>query len=528
VDNQRVPQALDLAGGLQIREYLEAAKRRKWAIFLPAIGVFLATVVVAFRLPNIYKAETVIMVDPQQVPNNYVTPTVSSSISDRLSTIQQQVLSPSRVQRLIDTTNLFADQKGRRSQADLVKMAQNSISVDLANASGSRMSAFRIAFSGERPEEVAKVANQLASMFIEENLKVREAQSEGTAEFLEHQLEATKRELESKEKEVQSLKTQNVMDLPDSKQYHLEVLGNLRAQLQASQDRISRAEQEKVYVQSLIVSSHPTVDLDSGVPGESGISPHEAEAQKLESRLAQLQTRYGPNHPDVRRARKDLQDVKNKEAAENKKTSPQPQISTEGLAANARRNPVLDSQLNKLDQDIQEQTKLQAQLQEQINLHVSKLAQIPIFEQRIAGLMRDYDTLRSHYTSLLDKKLSAEMASALESHQKAERFVILDAAVPPTRPFSPNRPLICLAGLLGGLLGGIGLAAITEMSDETVRSEIEATRITGKPVLAGIPLLFSKEERRQRQLRAIGAVAATVVCSVALGFIVAKVTSLFT
>jgi polysaccharide chain length determinant protein (PEP-CTERM system associated) len=527
VDNKQSVLTFNMPdGGLPIWEYVGAAKRRKWAILLPTIGVFLATVVVAFQLPNVYRAETVIMVDPQQVPNSYVTATVSTSISDRLSTIQQQVLSPSRLQRLIDTTNLYADLKGRRSKEDIVRMVQSSTSVEMVSSGGSRMSAFRIAFSGRTAAEVAKVANQLALMFIEENLKAREAQSEGTAEFLEHELQVTKSELENKEKDVQSLKARNIMDLPDSKQYHVEVLGNLRAQLQASQDRIGRAQQEKVYIRSLTMSSHPSVDLDSGAPGSS-VSPRQGEVQRLESRLSELQARYGPNHPDVRRVRKDLDDVKKKETTDIAKASPQPQVSAEALAASSRHNPVLESQLNKVNQDIQEQTQLQAQLQDQINFHVSKLERIPIFEQQIAGMMRDYDTLRSHYASLLDKKLSAQMASALESHQKGERFVILDPAVTPDRPFSPNRALISLSGLLGGLLGGVGLAVLMEVSDECVRSEMEATRIAGKPVLAGIPKLLSEKELRQSRLHAIGAVVGTVVCSLALGFAISKVTSLF-
>jgi len=119
------------------------------------------------------------------------------------------------------------------------------------------------------------------------------------------------------------------------------------------------------------------------------------------------------------------------------------------------------------------------------------------------------------------------MASALETHQKGERFVILDPAVTPDKPFSPKRGLLCLAGLFGGLLGGIGLATLMEMSDESVRSDMEATRIAGKPVLAGIPRLLSEKERRQNRVRAIGAVVGTVVCSLAVGFVIAKFTSLF-
>jgi succinoglycan biosynthesis transport protein ExoP len=529
VENGQLHADLGGSGAFQLAQYIDAARRHWLVIALPALGLFLATLVFAMRLPNIYRAETVVMVDPQQVPNNYVASTVTSNISDRLSTIQQQVLSPSRLQKLMDSMNLYSDLRAKRSKEDLTRMMQGAISVELANSGGARMSAFEIAYHGRDPYEAAKVANQLATMFITENLKVREEQSEGTAEFLEHELEKTKKELETKEAEVQAIKTRNVMDLPDSKQFHIEVLGNLRSQLQASQDRVDRAQQEKFYLHTLMTTSHPTVDLDTGAGGAAS-SPHQSEMQKLETRLADLEARYGPNHPDVRRVRKDLEDLRKKAAAESAKSKGQsqsPQVVVDALATEARKNPVIESQISKLEDDIQTQISLQAQLQEQINFHVTKLEQIPIFEQQIASLMRDYDTLRSHYTSLLDKKLSAEMASALENHQKGERFVILDAATPPSKPYAPNRPLLCLAGLFGGILGGIGLAAFFEMSDQSVRSEIDATSITGKQVLAGIPRLMFKKEERYAKLRAYGAVLATAACSVGVGFVVSKIASIF-
>jgi succinoglycan biosynthesis transport protein ExoP len=522
----------DLSGNetaVQLRQYLDVARRRILVIILPAVAVFVATAIVAARLPNIYRAETIIMVDPQQVPNNYVASTVTSSIADRLSTIQQQVLSPSRLQKVIDSMGLYSEQKGRRSQEDIIRGMQSSISVEVVNGGERGTSTFRIAFHGPRRNEVAPVANQIAAMFINENLKVREQQSEGTAEFLDHELQETKKELEKKETEVQSVKTRNIMDLPDSKQYHLEVLGNLRAQLQSSMDRVNREQQEKVYLQSALITSHPTIDLDTGASGASS-SPRQTEVQKFEARLAELQARYGPNHPDVRRAKKELDELKKKDAAEAAKMGSQPQqpeISPEELAAEARKNPVIESRLSKLNDDIQEQTKLQAQLQQQIDFHVSKLQQMPIFEQQMAGLMRDYDTLRAHYVSLLDKKISAEMASALETRQKAERFVILDAATTPIKPFLPNRPLICLAGLFGGFLAGIALAAIFEMGDESVRSDVEAARIAGKPVLAGIPDLLTNQQRHARRFRAFGAISGTVAGSFVLGFAIAKIAALF-
>lgn len=515
--------------GVQLRQYLDVARRRWLAILLPSVAVLVITGIVAQRLPNIYRAETTIMVDPQQVPNNYVASTVTTSIADRLSTIQQQVLSPSRLQKIIDSMGLYAHEKGHRNKEDIIRGMQGSISVELASGGDRAMSTFRIAYHGPRREEVAPVANRLAEMFIEENLKVREQQSEGTAEFLDRELQDTKKELEQKEAEVQAIKTKNILDLPDSKQYHMEVLGNLRTQLQASLDRVNREQQEKVYLQSQMVTSQPTIDLDTAAPGVSG-SPRESQIQKLETNLADLETRYGPNHPDVRKAKRELEDLKKQDAAQATKLAAQPQqpvIPQQELVAEAHKNPVIESRLSKLNDDIQEQTKLQGELQQQIDTHVARLEQIPLFEQQMAGLMRDYDTLRGHYTTLLDKKLSADMANALENHEKAERFVVLDAATTPTKPSYPNRPLICLAGLFGGILGGVAIAAILEAGDESVRSEVEAARIAGKPVLAGIPNLQTKEQQKALRWRVLGAISGTVAGSLALGFVVAKIATRF-
>lgn len=520
---------LSASTAVQLRQYLDIARRRWLVILLPAVAVLVVTAMVAKRLPNIYQAETTIMVDPQQVPNNYVASTVTTSIADRLSTIQQQVLSPSRLQKIIDSMGLYANEKGRRSKEDIIRGMQGSISVELASGGDRAMSTFRIAYHGPRRDEVAPVANRLAQMFIEENLKVREQQSEGTAEFLDRELQDTKKELEQKEAEVQAIKTKNIMDLPDSKQYHMEVLGNLRTQLQASMDRVNREQQEKVYLQSQMLTSQPTIDLDTGAPGASG-SPRQSEIQKLEAHLADLESRYGPKHPDVRKAKRELDDLKKQDAAEGAKKAAQPQqptIPLQELVAEAHKNPVIESRLTKLNDDIQEQTKLQRELQQQIDMHVAKLEQIPLFEQQMAGLMRDYDTLRGHYTTLLDKKLSADMANALENHEKAERFVVLDAATTPTKPAYPNRPLICLAGLFGGILGGLAIAAILEAGDESVRSEVEAARIAGKPVLAGIPELQTKDQQNALRWRVLGAISATVAGSLALGFVIAKIATRF-
>jgi succinoglycan biosynthesis transport protein ExoP len=479
-----------------------------------------ATLVVALRLPSFYISKTTILVDPQQVPSSYVPTTVSTSVLDRLSAIRQEVMSPTRLKRLMDKLKLFPEDRGKVNDEDLVRKMQASIDLQMADAGGQRLSAFNISYTARKPLDAARVANELASMIIEENLQARHTQFYGTAEFLESELEDTKKQLEQKESELGTVKAQNILDLPESKQFHLEALSNLRTQLQASEDRVNRDHQERVYLQSMMLTAHPTVDLDTGAAGGEASSPYQREIQKLETRLSELQARYGPNHPDVRRVKKDLADLSAKDAADKVAHPQQPPISADLVSAASRRNPVIEAQLNKLNEDIQEQTKIEAELQVQINAHAAKLEQEPAFEQRLASLMRDYDTLRTHYNSLLDKKLSAEMAAELDSSQKGERFVILDVAPVPDRAAGPNRLLIALAGLIGGFIGGICLAIVVEMADESVRSERQAAQILGKVVLTEIPYIRTKEQLRWKRMVAVGAVVGAIVFSAGLGLLI--------
>jgi succinoglycan biosynthesis transport protein ExoP len=524
VSKERESEATELFGELSFRDVLDAVWRRKWWIVFTATVIATTTWVAAWRLPNTYRSETVILVDPQKVPDAYITPTISSSVIDRLSTIRQEVLSPSRLKRLIDNLGLYPELRGRRGEDQIVQTMQNAISIEVVDAGSQRLSAFRIAFHSRSAQTAATVANQLAAVVIDENLKTREQQASDTQDLLETQLADTKKQLEQKETDLQHIKTQNIGDLPESKQYHLEQLTNLRNQLRASQDRVNRAQQEKVYLQSLLMSSAPVVDVDADSSGPAA-SPIQSQMQKLETRLSELKSRYGPNHPDVRRAQAQLNDLKAKASTETGTEPAAVEIAPRGRKA--PRNPVLEGQIAKLDQEVEEQTKMQAPLEERINFHSSKLEREPIFEQQIAGLMRDYDTLRTHYNRLLDKKLSAGMANEMESRHKGERFVILDSAPVPRRPFGPNRLLIDLAGLAGGILGGFALAMVIEITDESVRNEREVSKILGTDLLGGIPRILTPQQERKNRLRIAAALAAAVTCSVLLGLLVSTLRDRF-
>lgn len=524
-----MPASLGLTG-LGIRDYLAIARHRKWWIILSTLALFIVSVVVSHRLPDVYRAETTILVDSSQVPYNYVAPVVTTDVAARLTTLQQQVLSPTRLKRLVESEALVTGLEAKNNEDDVIRTLQSSINVEVVNPGGGKMGAFRIAYSSKTRAEVARVTNRLAQMFIEENLKAREEQTSGTAQFLEDQLKETKRKLDDTDTQLRAVKSRNILDLPESKPYHMEALTTLRSQVQAIQDKISQDQRDKAILESMLLSggAAPTVNIDS-TDARSSFSPDEAQVQKLEAKVSELRTRYGEAHPEVRRTENEINRLKKRitnvphdsaAPTADEKPAIQPDKSKP-------QNPVVQAQIEKLDEDIEQQSRQLPPLQNRIEFHTEKLADEPVFEQKIANLQQDYESLKKEYAGLLDKKQAAEMSYALEVRQKAERFVVLDAAQTPSRAAAPNRLLISIAGLLGGFLVGIALAAGVEMNDETVRSESEATRIVGKPVLSGIPRLVSAKERRVLRLRATGMLVCTVISSLAVGMLLSFVARRF-
>jgi polysaccharide chain length determinant protein (PEP-CTERM system associated) len=504
---------------VQIRKYWGVLERRIWWIALVALGVSVSVMVIVLLLPNMYRASTTILVNPQRVNESYVSSTVSGSVSDRLSTIRQEVMSPTQLTVLMNELNLYPKLRGKVSEEGLIGRMQKSTDIEVLDSGGQKLSTFRVSFVDRDPKQAALVANRIANLFIERNLKAREIQFSGTTQFLETELAHTKQQLEEKERLLQELRARYIMDLPESKQYHLEAMNSLRDQLRSSDERVNRDRQSIVYLESMAGVMVPTIELDQQ-RDSSGSSSSKTQLQKLESKLQELQVRYGPNYPDVRKLRDEISQEKAKAESEKQNTTP---AETQAPAPRPRaNNPVVDSEVNKLKQEIDEQVKLQANLQTQIQFHASKLQQIPVFEGQIAGLMRDYEALKNHYNELQGKKLSAEMAGELETRQAGERFEILDAALPPDKPSGPHRPLMMLGGLLAGLMCGIGAAFVVEISDESVRHASEAASIFGKPVLAGIPEITSPQERLRISVLLAAKVIGTASAAVVLGLLVSR------
>jgi protein tyrosine kinase modulator len=503
-------------GDMSVQDYLALAKRRIFWIIFPALAVMIAVAVTAWRLPNVYRAEAIILVTPQKVPVSYFASTVTTDMSQRMSNIYQEVTSATRLKRVIDSMGLYPDVRKRQGEAEAVRLMIRSISVDQLTAMGSQASAYKIGYKGKKPTEVAQVTNQITAMFIEENLKVREEQSYGTSDFIESELEKTAKEIQEKANELAANRGQFGEDLPGFSQLNLQEMEALRRQLRTAQQQIAQDEQQKTEFQSLAVSTTPTVDLDLGAMNSSGGS----EADDLQTKLNGLRSRYGPNHPDVRKLQAQLNEAKAKQGDDPAAKTPTP-------TARKIHNPVIEAQLENLDQDLEKQKKLVEQLQTEIKLRLVKLQGNPAQEQKMGALQRDYDALQGRYRSLLDKKMAAQTATDLESREKGERFVILDSAQVPDRPYSPNRPLVIMGGIILGLLVGIGAALAREVVDDSVRNEREAERILGAPVLSGVPEILNPRQLWHNALRMCSVAVVLAVVAVGLGIGLAHFTERF-
>jgi polysaccharide chain length determinant protein (PEP-CTERM system associated) len=499
-------------GEMTLQDYLAMARRRKFWIIFPALAVAIATAVTARMLPNVYRSEAVILVEPQKVPTSYVASTVTTGMSERMSTIYQEVTSTARLKRLIDSMGLYPDIRKQEGEQEAVRVMAKSITVEQVTALGSQAAAFRVTYKGRIPAETAQVTNQITAMFIEENLKVREEQSYGTSDFLEGELQKTSQELQDKANELAQARTRNGEGGAEMDQLGVQEIEILRQQLSTAQRQIAQDERNKADLQSIAATTAPTLDTDLG----GSTSPDDAGTADLQTKLNSLRSRYGPMHPDVRKLQAEIDQAKAKQGEATTAAASTPST-TSTPAVRQVHNPVIEAQMEQLDQDIQKQKDLSTQLQGAIKERFEKLAGVPAYQQKVAAIQRDYDALQGRYKSLLEKKMSAETASALESREKSERFVLLDSAQVPDTPYSPNRPMLIVGGMFLGLLIGIGVALAREVLDDCVRTEREAERILGTSVLSAVPEILNPQQLWQSTLRVCAVGVVTVVCSVGLG-----------
>ena len=487
-------------------DFLDIARRRIWLIIIPFVLVSTATAIVAKRTPNLYRSETVILVVPQRIPESYVRSTITSRIEDRLQSIGQQILSRTRLERIILDFDLYAGDRRTAPMENVVEIMRRDIEVETVKGD-----AFKVTYVSGDPKAAMEVTNRLASLFIEENRRDREVLADGTNQFLESQLEDARRRLAEHEKKVQEYRQQYTGELPTQVQSNLQVIQNTQLQVQAIVESIDRDRDRRIVLERSIADASAADERSAGAgtsPVEAQASPEEEELGTARRALRELQARLTSEHPDVARAKRQLRELEAKAAPSAAAPAPQPEIRPARPTATAARIRNLQNEMQNIDRQIAYKEAEERRLRGVIATYQARVEAAPKRESELIELTHDYTTLQQLYTGLLAKREDSKIAANLERRQAGEQFRILDPARVPEQPFSPNRTRMNLMGAIAGLALGLGLVALLEYRDTTLRTDDDVLSTLNLPVLAVIPLLVTSVDDRRQKRRLWAAVAA--------------------
>jgi len=477
-----------------------AMLRRRWILIvaLAVIGAPLAYGISLF-VPTQYKSQTLVLVQQPTVPSEIVRPIETTDISQRLASMQQQILSRSRLEPIIRQFGLYSKDVNKVSIDDLVARLQKSIEVTpvqpMAETRAVNLPGFFINVKLDTARNAQQVCEAITSMFIEQSLSVRQQHSEETVSFLTQQLADAKTQLDAQDAALASFKGKYGASLPDEEPANLNLLTGLTSQLDAATQALARAQQDKGFLETQLAQQ-----IGAWQASQGGHDPDSLEQQLavLQTQLASLEARYTDDYPDVIKTKNDIAVLKRKmaEAAAAPAVDDKPQR----MLSEPPQVTQLRAQIHASEVMIAEKTREQEQVKQQIRKYQDLVQSSPVVEQKYKELTRGYQQAVDSYNDLQKKRDDAQRAADLERQQEGEQFRVLDPANLPDKPSFPNRPLFTLGGLAGGLALGLCLAFLQEMRDTSMRTERDVEFVLRLPVLAMVPEIGAVQPKGPKAL----------------------------
>jgi polysaccharide chain length determinant protein (PEP-CTERM system associated) len=495
-------------GEFDISQILSGLYRRKKiiiAIFLvvSCLGAYLASI-----LPEVYRSSTLISVTPQRVPGSMVSSTITMDLGERMQSTIQEILSRTQLEKIIQEFNI-----GNKAAIleDRVEALRKSIKIGFR-----RNNMFEMSFESQNPELAKQVVSRIASLFIEQNLQLREQQAMGTKTFINAEAERLRKDLEEQELVVNQYRATNRSELPEQLDSNLRSLDQLRREHESSSQRLAALQERKGILQKQVVESEILgADLLGGSllgTGESGgAGTQNIQLQMKKRELDSLLERYSVKHPDVARLEKEIKKIE----ADVKSAAPAKGAEPNKMSNVNPMKQVLQTQISDIDSEIQSLRSQQEGVRKQIGVLQGRVDNAPIRAMELIKVSRNYDITLRKFQDLLAKSLESELSENMEKKQKGEQFQIVDPANFPLKPIRPNRPMVVLFGLLAGLAGGIGVAFLWDNLDTSFKRSEELAGFIDIPVLATIPTLVTRghilDERRAQGVVVFASIATLIV-----------------
>ena len=475
---------------LTLEDYLAILSRRRWLIIMAAILGATGGYTLSLILPKSYTSHTVILVERPTVPDSYVKPVVSEDLDQRLASMKEQILSRTRLQHLIEQFGLYRKVATRVPMEELVGRLRKSITVaplsPMAGIRSPELPGFSVDVTMGEARLAQQICTEITSMFMEQNLHVRQQQAEDTTQFLAQQLEEAKVKLDDQDAKLAAFQSRYIGELPEDEKTNLTLLTGMTPRVEAATQALNQAQQDKAFTESLL-----SQQLAASKSSMESKDPPEQQLRDLQNKLHSLQGHYTENHPDIVRLKNDIAALQQKleDAAAHDQAQPNDE-NEQGVRVAINEPPEmrqLRARLQQIDLTIRQRAREREELQRQIKILETRIQSSPMIQQGFKALTREHQTALDFYNDLLKKRNESQMATELDRRQQGEQFRVLDPPIVPEKPSFPNRPLFGLGGLGAGLVLGLGMAQIFELRDKSMWTKEDVEFYLRAPTLALIP-----------------------------------------
>jgi polysaccharide chain length determinant protein (PEP-CTERM system associated) len=482
---------------LDVQDIIDALIKKWYWVTIPLLFFTFTGLWFYVILPRSYEGTTLILVQPQEIPANYVQSSVSTGVEEQVMTLSQEVLSRSNLESIINEMNLYQEERRQKVSMDiLVESMRKRIDVKTSGGHRGETSSFTISYRGKDPQKVADVTNRLASFFIESNLKQRAKQASETTLFLEKQLSDLKTLLLQQEAKVQEYRNKFMGELPEQLTSNVSTINSLQTQLESVQRSLSETMNRRLGIQSQLSG------MESNQPG-AAMTQQVSRISQLRAQYEEAKSRYTPEHPSVKMLAQQIKELQGKGDKND-------------IAGLSPQEIELKAQLKSANLEVESLKGEIGRIQQKIDFYQSRVESTPKREQELAALTRDYEITQQNYQRLLDRYYEAKRAESMEMRQQGEQFRIVDYAQPPEVPVSPNGFKIALIFLTLGLATGAGIIFFLEILDTTVKGIKQLEKWSGNiPCITAVPLALTESDQHTRKTRTLIYVGINVVIVVA-------------
>jgi succinoglycan biosynthesis transport protein ExoP len=532
------------------RERLLAYWRRRGTFYVVASAAGIVAILLAAFLPATYQASATILIEQQEIPQELVRSVITSFADQRVQVISQRVMTTQNLLGLIERYNLYPDIREKQPREVLLAkmrgdIGMHMISADVIDPRSGRPTqatiAFSVAYKSRSPELALKIANELTTLYLNENLTSRTQLSQQTAAFFSEESQRESAHIAELDKKLAAFKEKHQDELPDVTQLNIQTVERTELDVRDAENRLAQLDSQRVLLEAQLAQISPNTQVysDSG----QRVFGAEDRLKDLKSKLADYKARYGPDHPDVISTQREvdglvkevaeedatpdrlrqLSQAKAELAADLDKYSPEhPDVlrlkreverlqkavdadANAGLEKTKQGhadNPVYIQVKGELDSLIVERegaVKKRDELQAKLDDYEKRMNKSPEVEREFREMSRDLESAQLKYQEILSKQTEVQVSQNLETERKGEKFTLIEPPQPPEKPISPNRPLVVAVGLLLALAAGVGAVILRESADASVRGPSDIRQLLEVPALASIPIIVTAADRKRRQ-----------------------------